>query len=46
MVSLEHKPAPVIQGNKLGSATTYIEVDTTNNAIIFVVNSVEVDRLQ
>ncbi len=43
MVSLEHKPAPVIQGNKLGSATTYIEVDTAANTIAFYVNSVRVE---
>ena len=41
MVSLEHKPSNFAGNKKIGSATTYIKVDTVNNTIEFVVNGVQ-----
>ena len=43
MVSLEHKPALLTGNKKIGSATTYIYVDTTNNKIQLFVNSIKVE---
>ncbi len=41
MVSLEHKPSNFAGNKKIGSATTYIFVDTVNNKIQFFVNGVK-----
>lgn len=44
MVSLEHKPCNFAGNKKIGSATTYLYVDTTNNKIQAYVNSVLVNE--
>lgn len=44
MVALDHKPAPVIQGNKIGGANTYVEVNTTTNVITVYVSGVKVQE--
>ena len=44
MVSLEHKPAPVIQGDTFGSALTKVVVDTGNHKIQLWINGTKVEE--
>lgn len=44
MVALEHKTSPFAGNRKIGSSTTYIYVDTTNNKIQFYINSAKVEE--
>jgi len=44
MVALEHKPSPNSSARKIGSSTTYVEVDIAANTIAFYVNGVKVEE--
>ncbi len=41
MPGVEHKPSSFAGNKKIGSSTTYIYIDTTNNKIQFFVNGVK-----